>query len=328
MVDTITRGGVSLQNALNDADAARRLAALDVSQRLRLQRMVSDRARGGVPIQYVLGEWPFADLTLTVRPPVLIPRPETEQWTRWIIDRYRIAAESDSVATTTTRSNPKPKSSQPPPPLCVVDLCTGSGAIALALAHHIPNSIVLGVDISSDAIALANHNKARVLQQPIKNVHFAQCDLFDSTALTALTRSTFNANAGPHLIVSNPPYITRAAYRALPVAVRRFEDSRALIGADSTTAPLPGMKHYEAVIGWARSVLQPHPFTSPTAGAGGGDGVMPQLVLEGSGTKPHERALTRVLQRIGYSSPASTIVSFDDYFGRARWTACFAASTK
>ena len=59
-----------------------------VAQRLRLQAMVRERARTGRPLQYVLGEWPFCGLSLLTRPPTLIPRPETEQWTATLIDRY------------------------------------------------------------------------------------------------------------------------------------------------------------------------------------------------------------------------------------------------
>ncbi len=86
------------------------------------------RRQERVPLQYILGDVPFCGFDLNVEQPILIPRPETEQWCCWLIHTVR-------------KSIPVYPDSRP---FHVLDLCSGSGNIALALAKHLPNSVVLG----------------------------------------------------------------------------------------------------------------------------------------------------------------------------------------
>lgn len=111
-------------------------------------------------------------------------------------------------------------------PFKVLDVCTGSGCIALAMAKHLPkdSAKILGLDISSEAISLANQN-LKVHKLSIQNqVQFQEKDIFD-----------FDAEEPFDLIVSNPPYITNEEYDALDPDVKDWEDSRALVADEAGT---------------------------------------------------------------------------------------------
>lgn len=124
----------------------------------------------GEPIAYILGKREFYGLTLKVTPDTLIPRSDTETL----------------VDAALTRISPST-------PLHILDLGTGSGAIALAIARHRPLAVVTAVDVSAGALAVAQENANHL---SISNVRFILSDWFD-----ALHNQTFD------LIVSNPPYI-------------------------------------------------------------------------------------------------------------------------
>jgi release factor glutamine methyltransferase len=154
------------------------------------------RRLGGEPLQYVLGDTEFFGLELEVGPGVLIPRPETERLVELALEAY-----SGSGA--------------------VCDLCTGSGAVALALASRLPPATeILGVDISEAALAFAVRNRDRL---GLRNAQFACGDLF--APLRAAPRFA--------LITANPPYVSQDEYGALPPEVRDYEPREALLaGAD------------------------------------------------------------------------------------------------
>jgi release factor glutamine methyltransferase len=146
----------------HDGDVLDEPTAADWSARLA-------RRAAGEPLAYVLGEWIFRGLTLRVSPAVLVPRPETEVLVDWALECLAQA-----------------------PSLDVVDLGTGSGAIALAIAQAQPSAQVLATDTSPDALAVAHHNTlAHALP-----VQFAQGDWW-----AAVPGRQFG------LAVSNPPYI-------------------------------------------------------------------------------------------------------------------------
>lgn len=127
------------------------------------------RRAAGEPLAYVLGEWSFRGMTLTVSPAVLVPRPETEVLVDWALECLAAAPSGD-----------------------VVDLGTGSGAIALALAQAQPHAQVLATDTDASALAVAQANAAK-LGLPLR---FAQGDWWGATQ---------GRRFG--LAVSNPPYI-------------------------------------------------------------------------------------------------------------------------
>lgn len=180
------------------------------------------------PIAYIIGNIPFGDLTINVRPPLLIPRPETESWVYALIETVRNFRDQ---------------------PLTILDLCTGTGCIALALAHALPKARVIGVDISPVAIAQAQENAER---NNISNVTFIESDLY-----VAVERLQFD------LIVTNPPYIDPALYDQLEPSVRLWEDAGALI------APHAGLATIEKIIIQAHQYLKPNDTRD-----------MPSLVVE------------------------------------------------
>jgi release factor glutamine methyltransferase len=154
------------------------------------------------PLQYVLGEWGFRRLTLTVDRRALIPRPETEV----VVERC--------LALLDGLEAPR-----------VLDVGTGSGAIALAVADEHPGAVVTAIDVSSDALALAAENAART-GLPLA---LAQHDLFDGLP------------GGPwSLVVSNPPYVDPDERGTLQPEVRDWEPPEALFGRDAVAAVARG----------------------------------------------------------------------------------------
>jgi release factor glutamine methyltransferase len=153
------------------------IPALDYAQ---FQRLLK-RRQNGEPIAYIVGEKEFWSHTFLVNPSTLIPRGDTEllvELTLPILDRM-LASESESDQLKNTR----PK---------VLDLGTGTGALALSIAKEYPQVDVQGVDVSTDAITLAEQNKTRLRAD---NCRFYVSDWFDAV------RDVFE------VIVSNPPYI-------------------------------------------------------------------------------------------------------------------------
>lgn len=138
----------------------------------------------GEPLQYLEGTAAFGPFDLAVDERVLIPRPETE-------GLWDLAC---SLVTS---------------PAVIVDLCTGSGALAIALARRFPDARVIGTDLSEDALGVARVNGAALAP----DVEWRKGDLFD--ALEPSLRGKVD------LLVSNPPYVSAAEWGELPVDVRR-----------------------------------------------------------------------------------------------------------
>lgn len=190
-------------------------------QRNQLQGML-DRLLRHEPVQYVLGEADFCGLTLKVAPGVLIPRPETEELVEWVCDDLK--------------NLPSPS---------IVDVCTGSGCIALALAHRFPDARVRATDLSQEALAIAEAN-ARRLSLPVSFIH-----------ADALGDCPFGAEGGHPLplfdaVVSNPPYIRQSERQDMDANVLDFEPEEALFVADDTP-----LIFYEAIARAARARLTP-----------------------------------------------------------------------
>ena len=146
------------------------------------------------PLQYILGKAYFFDLELEVSPAVLIPRPETELLVEWILEKL-------------------PRNGK------LLDLGTGSGAIALAVAKHRPDAAVVAADLSAAALAVAERNG---LKCGVPGLRFVRSDLF-----SAFTGETFD------IVAANLPYVPEADRAALTPEVRDHEPGMALFaGAD------------------------------------------------------------------------------------------------
>jgi release factor glutamine methyltransferase len=159
-----------------------RLEALAAADRP-LEDLIARRL-SGEPLQYIEGSAAFGPLELLVDERVLIPRPETEGLFE--------------MATRMVRT-----------PEVIVDLCTGSGALALALKNHFPGAAVFATDVSAEAIEVASFNRYRTGLQ----VYLAEGDLFEP--LPAAIFGTVD------LIVTNPPYVAEVDFAGLPRDVQR-----------------------------------------------------------------------------------------------------------
>jgi len=172
---------------------------------VQFRSLVARRAKGE-PVAYLLGEKEFYGLNLRVSPDVLIPRPETEL----LVDEALRLFPSGS-------------------PLRFADFGTGSGALAVALAHVFPKAHGLAVDLSAQALEIARHNaRAHGVEQRLDflNADFTTLEL---------------APASLDLIVANPPYVTEAEYAELSHEVSGFEPGLALMSPDAGLAHIRGL---------------------------------------------------------------------------------------
>ena len=193
------------------------------------------RLQNGEPVQYVLGEADFAGRTFHVEPGVLIPRPETAELCQWIEEEVSSLDADD--------------------PKQILDICTGSGCIAITLGLTLPNSEVTGWDISEDALRIAQGNvemlKARnvrieyqdALMLP-KAAEAAEAAEISEAAESSLSKSW-------NIIVSNPPYICEKEKADMEKNVLEHEPSIALFVPDKEP-----LKFYRAIAEYASSALK------------------------------------------------------------------------
>lgn len=164
---------------------------------------IMQRLEKGEPVQYILGHAMFCGRSFHVNDQVLIPRPETEELCRWIIDRYTTPA--------SPCSHPR-----------VLDVGTGSGCIAATLALDIPGSQVTGWDISLQALDVARGNVAALGARATVEIEDALMPRTDERQWD--------------LIVSNPPYIMTSERATLPINVRDYEPEMALFAPGEFSA--------------------------------------------------------------------------------------------
>ena len=155
-----------------------------------------ERRSNGEPLQYILGKWEFMGLPFYVGEGVLIPRPETEMLVEYALDFLK------------DKKNP-----------VVIDLCSGSGCIAISVAKHLPKAKVYAVEKSDLAFPYLKKN---IWLNCVFNVSAVHGDIFDSTLLSDIK---------PDLILSNPPYIRSPEIASLQSEVRN-EPSMALDGGE------------------------------------------------------------------------------------------------
>ena len=176
------------------------------------------RLQNGEPVQYVLGEADFAGRTFHVEPGVLIPRPETAELCQWIEENVS-SLEADERKQ-------------------ILDICTGSGCIAITLGLTIPNSEVTGWDISEDALRIAQGNVEMLKARNVR-IEYQDALMLPKTAETA------------DIIVSNPPYICEKEKADMEKNVLEHEPSIALFVPDEEP-----LKFYRAIAEYASSALK------------------------------------------------------------------------
>jgi release factor glutamine methyltransferase len=193
-------------------------------EQTRYKETLTQRARG-VPAQYITGHQEFWGMDLIVSPAVLIPRPETEHVVETVL---QLSKESTDGG----------RASSPGYVGHIVDVGTGSGCIALALAKELPRAKIHATDISSPALEVARANAAR--HQLENRVHFHQTDL-----LQGLDPGTFD------FVVSNPPYVGESEEDQVQLEVRKFEPRNAVFAGPT------GLEVIERLIPQARAALKP-----------------------------------------------------------------------
>jgi release factor glutamine methyltransferase len=190
------------------------------------------RRAAGEPTQHLTGKQEFWGLEFEVTPDVLIPRPETEHVIEVALDR---------LALREVRAGRPQKLNGDG--LCIADIGTGSGCIAVALAKELPAATVYATDISSSALDVARRNAVR--HGVADRIQFIACSLLDGLA------SAGTQDAAPlHLIVSNPPYVGRCEKQTLPREVREHEPEIALYAGED------GLELYPALIAQAAERLK------------------------------------------------------------------------
>lgn len=205
---------------------------------LKLAQQILD----GKPLAYILGQWGFCGLQLTVTPDVLIPR-------------------DDTMAVVDLALEFRDRMASPPR---ILDLCTGSGCIGLALASRIKDARVTLADLSPKALKIAKKNTV--------DLHLTgqvSCIVADALAPANPFLGQFD------LIISNPPYITKAEMAELPRSVRDYEPHMALDGGED------GLDFYRAIAVYYTRALKPGGFLALEFGMGQEDAVCRILMEQG-----------------------------------------------
>lgn len=198
-----------------------------------MQAAVS-RVLKGEPLAYVLGQWSFYGLELMVTPDVLIPRDDTCAVTELAIRQALFLGEGPRI----------------------LDLCTGSGCIGIAVASRVRDAKVTCADISKEALAVAKKNiSAHKLSGRVS------CIQADALAKPSGFLGKFD------MIISNPPYITTEEMKALPGSVKDYEPHLALHGGED------GLDFYRSIAENYASALKPGGYLCLEFGMGQGDGV-------------------------------------------------------
>lgn len=192
---------------------------LSAAEGLRYDEVLAERMRG-VPAQYITGHQEFWGMDFIVTPAVLIPRPETEHLIETVLQLVGVGR------------SPSPAAFR------LIDVGTGSGCIALALAKELPHAEIHATDISSTALEIARANAAR--HQLERRVQWHQTDL-----LQGFEPNSFD------FVVSNPPYVGESEEDQVQLEVRKFEPRQAVF------AGATGLEVIERLISQARSTLQP-----------------------------------------------------------------------
>ena len=209
---------------------------LSAEEQSRYEAALAERARG-VPAQYITGHQEFWGMDLIVTPAVLIPRPETEHLIETVLELVTSDLRPWTSEVSVSRARSDVRGPKPEVRLCIADVGTGSGCIALALAKELPDTEIHATDISAAALEIARANAAR--HQLQDRIHFHQTDLLEGV------KPDFD------FIVSNPPYVRESEEEQVQLEVRRFEPREAVFAGPR------GVEVIARLIPKAREALRP-----------------------------------------------------------------------
>ena len=211
------------------------------------------------PVAYILGEWEFYSLALEVRAPMLVPRPETEHLVEVVLER---------VANHPAR---------------ILEIGTGTGCVAIALAKNAPECTLVATDVNPDALDLSRRNAARHGLE--SRIDWREGSLFDP----------IDADEAPFDVVcSNPPYVEESDYPNLSATIRLFEDRRALVAGPD------GLFIIREIIGQAGEYLVPGGLLALELGLGQYTTVR-QILIDAGFNAPEVRRDLAGIERIAYA---------------------------
>jgi release factor glutamine methyltransferase len=191
------------------------LKAISEEAQQKIEVWVSQIINEHVPVQYILGSVPFLDLDIIVKAPILIPRPETEQWCQELILQLKKSAVQNFK---------------------LLDLCSGTGCIALSIAHAFSEADVTALDINPQACTLIEENRTK---NGIENCTIVESDLFEE----------LSKEKKYSIITANPPYITQEEWHGLEPRVKNWESPQALVAHNN------GLEIIEKIIAQAPEYL-------------------------------------------------------------------------
>jgi release factor glutamine methyltransferase len=187
-----------------------------------------------IPIQYILGQAHFRNISLYVDENVLIPRPETE------LVAEKALGEASGILESKGSIN-------------ILEIGTGSGAIAISLYMELTEKMpqrkkdidLTATDISGKALEVAKKNADNMLSDNSGAIDFISCDILPEEG-----SGWFSDNKGKvDLVVSNPPYISKSGFEALPREIKEYEPSQALLAGDS------GLESYQRILSRVKNIL-------------------------------------------------------------------------
>lgn len=235
--------------------------------RTAIERMVNERLKR-TPVQYILGHAEFMSLDFIVDNSVLIPRPESELVVESVL----------KMAEETRRPQCRRKAAcQPAGQIDVIDLCAGSGNIAISIAAYLKNTTVYGSDNSRAALTVAEKNAKRLNVED--RVRFLHGDMFDAFRVNY-------TGLKADFIVSNPPYIAESEWNALPPEVARHEPRQALIGGKD------GLDFYRVIVSDAARWLKDDGYLIMEIGEGQMHGVKELISARGTTKRDDHSRLT------------------------------------
>jgi len=222
--------------------------ALDISRSALLARLreraeapafdeMLERRMASEPIAYILGEWEFFSLRLKVRRPLLVPRPETEHLVEAVLDF--IGQDPANVGAESFRTHR------------VLEIGTGTGCVAVVIAHNAPRSKIVATDLSAIALDTAEDNARR--HNVTDRITFRSGDLFEAVHVED---SPFD------VVCSNPPYVEEGEWEALPPVIRLYEAPTALLAGHD------GLDIIQRIVREARPFLKPGGLLAFEIGAG------------------------------------------------------------
>jgi release factor glutamine methyltransferase len=209
---------------------------LTADEATRYESSLAERARG-VPTQYITGHQEFWGMDFIVTPAVLIPRPETEHVIETVLELCKAGLGPRTSDLKTGTENQTPDVRRPKSEVRIIDIGTGSGCIAIALAKELPDAEIHATDISSAALEVARANAAR---HQLERIHFHRTDLLEGRHPQAFD-----------LVVSNPPYVGESEEDHVQLEVRKFEPHNAVFAGPT------GLEVIARLIPQAHAALKP-----------------------------------------------------------------------